>query len=148
MAERNRSVRRTASLLQSRNSWRRTEVSGIKLYDVQGKDGVVRVLASVRACMDKAAEAHGLTYKSLGECHSRNYVGLCYDSGAINLMVREHQRPTKLRPWKAVLATAMHELAHTRHFDHGADFKALERELVAFAKAQGWFKKPPHTHTA
>ena len=133
------------SPLHDRKNWKRTEINGIKLYDVHGKEGAARILASAQACMDMAAEAHGLTYKSLGECHSRNYVGICYESGAINLMVREHRRPAKFRPWMDVLVTAMHELAHTRHFDHSADFKALERELVAFAKAQGWFERPPCT---
>ena len=65
--------------------------------------------------------------------------GLCYvDEGRIAILLRERMLMSnggrwaaKPLPFDGIVATIAHELAHLKHANHGAEFRALEKVFHA-----------------
>ncbi|MEO7410983.1 MAG: YgjP-like metallopeptidase domain-containing protein [Sphingomicrobium sp.] len=66
----------------------------------------------------------GVTIKSVGIGDASSRWGSCSASGAIRYNWRLVLAPVEVRRW-----VVAHEVAHRKHMNHGAAFKALEAEL-------------------
>lgn len=70
------------------------------------------------------AAAAGVTARSVSVGDPSSRWGSCSSQGGIRLSWRLILAPPQARRY-----VVAHEVAHLRHFDHGADFKALEARL-------------------
>lgn len=90
---------------------------------------------------EQIARHFGLRYKSL-EAERANVTsryGVCYADGAIRIRLR-HAVTGRALKYSSLVNTLCHELAHLRHFNHGARFKAFYFELLDFARARGIYR--------
>ena len=65
--------------------------------------------------------------------------GICYSDGTIRIRLR-HATTGRPLKYSSLVNTLCHELAHLRHFDHGARFKAFYLRILAFARARGIYR--------
>jgi len=68
--------------------------------------------------------------------------GVCYADGRIRIRLR-HAATGRSLKYSSLVNTLCHELAHLRHFDHGARFKAFYLRLLDFARAEGIYRPGP-----
>ena len=65
--------------------------------------------------------------------------GICYEDGSIRIRLR-HATTGRLLKYSALVDTLCHELAHLRHFDHGARFQALYERILGYARRNGLYR--------
>jgi predicted metal-dependent hydrolase len=68
--------------------------------------------------------------------------GICYEDGSIRIRLR-HATTGSLLKYSGLVDTLCHELAHLRHFNHGAHFHLLYDKILAYAKRQGVYRPTP-----
>lgn len=69
----------------------------------------------------------------LGECGPCTWMGCCDRDGTVHLkLTRPRRCPYS---WQTLVDTLMHELAHTKYWDHGRQWSRLFKELI------GWYKE-------
>jgi len=90
---------------------------------------------------EQIARHFGLRYKSLDaeRANVTSRYGVCYADGSIRIRLR-HAVTGKPLKYSSLVNTLCHELAHLRHFNHGARFKAFYFELLDFARARGIYR--------
>jgi predicted metal-dependent hydrolase len=69
---------------------------------------------------------------------TRRY-GVCYEDGTIRIRLR-HVRTGRLLKYSSLVDTLCHELAHLRHFNHGARFQLLYRSILSHARRIGIYR--------
>lgn len=72
----------------------------------------------------------------------RRRYGVCYSDGTIRIRLR-HASTGRLLKYSSLVDTLCHELAHLRHFDHGARFKVLYQRILSFARGRGIYRPGP-----
>ncbi len=87
---------------------------------------------------ERIAWRFGLRYRAI-EAESarvRRRYGICYTDGTIRIRLRHavSGRPLK---YSSLVNTMCHELAHLRHFNHGARFKRFYLAVLEFARREG-----------
>ena len=106
-------------------------------------DRVSRVMLMERLTRDgeQIARHFGLRYKSLDaeRANVTSRYGVCYADGSIRIRLRHAVTGRPLK-YSSLVNTLCHELAHLRHFNHGARFKAFYFELLDFARARGIYR--------
>lgn len=65
--------------------------------------------------------------------------GICYSDGTIRIRLRHATTGQPLR-YSSLINTLCHELAHLRHFNHGARFKRFYLELLGWARQQDIYR--------
>jgi hypothetical protein len=90
---------------------------------------------------EQIARRYGLRYKSLDaeRPNVKRRYGVCYADGSIRIRLRHAVTGRPLK-YSSLVNTLCHELAHLRHFNHGARFKAFYFELLDFARARGIYR--------
>lgn len=83
-----------------------------------------RALATLSAETAEYAEAAGATVRSVAVGDADSRWGSCSASGRVRYSWRLILAPPEARRY-----VVAHEVAHLRHLNHGAEFKALERKL-------------------
>jgi hypothetical protein len=98
------------------------------------------LLERLRGDARAIAGPFSLEFQQIGKTRrdARIY-GCCDSDGHIRLRLRSRATGEFLK-YSSLLATLCHELAHLRHFDHGADFTRLYRRLVRFAREIGLYR--------
>jgi hypothetical protein len=69
----------------------------------------------------------------------RRRYGVCYRDGTIRIRLAHVVTGRPLR-YSSLVATLCHELAHLRHFDHGARFRGLEQRIREWARGAGLYR--------
>jgi hypothetical protein len=102
------------------------------------------LVASLTRDGEQIAHAFGLRYKSIGaeRANVTSRYGVCYADGAIRIRLRHAVTGRPLK-YSSLVNTLCHELAHLRHFNHGARFKAFYFELLDFARVRGIYRPGP-----
>jgi predicted metal-dependent hydrolase len=87
------------------------------------------------------ATRFGLRYRVI-EAESprvkRRY-GVCFRDGTIRIRLAHVVTGKPLR-YSSLVATLCHELAHLRHFDHGARFRSFNQHLLEWARRAGIYR--------
>lgn len=80
----------------------------------------------------------GVTVAAVAVGDAASRWGSCSSQGRIRLNWRLILAPPEVRRY-----VVAHEVAHLRHLDHGAEFKALERRLVGpgLSAAKAWLRR-------
>jgi len=71
--------------------------------------------------------------------HVKRRYGICYADGRIQIRLR-HATTGKPLKYSSLVNTLCHELAHLRHFNHGARFKAFYLRLLGYARVEGIYR--------
>ena len=69
--------------------------------------------------------------------------GVCFSDGTIRIRLI-HATTKKPLKYSSLVNTLCHELAHLRHFNHGAGFQAFYGQILAWARHQGIYRPGPH----
>ena len=83
------------------------------------------------------AARFGLRYRSIEAEAARvkRRFGICYSDGTIRIRLR-HAVTKKPLKYSSLVSTLCHELAHLKHFDHGAGFQSFYEAILEYARAQ------------
>ncbi|MFQ5696702.1 MAG: M48 family metallopeptidase [Myxococcota bacterium] len=100
-----------------------------------------RVLAALARDARVLAARFELELRSIEaeRANVRRRYGVCYSDGSIRIRLR-HARTGRVLKYSSLVDTLCHELAHLRHFDHGARFKALYQRILGYARRQGIYR--------
>ncbi|HEU4428417.1 MAG TPA: M48 family metallopeptidase [Myxococcota bacterium] len=81
------------------------------------------------------AARFGLRYRAIEAERPRvkRRYGVCYADGTIRIRLA-HAASGKPLKYSSLVNTLCHELAHLRHFNHGARFQRLYREILEYAR--------------
>ncbi|MGE4649754.1 MAG: YgjP-like metallopeptidase domain-containing protein [Myxococcota bacterium] len=92
----------------------------------------------LNADAERVATHFGLEYKSIGAERSnvKNRYGVCFDDRTIKIRLHHALSGEPLR-YSSLVNTLCHELAHLRHFNHGARFKVFYLQLLEWSREQG-----------
>jgi predicted metal-dependent hydrolase len=106
-------------------------------------DPLLRAELMVRLNRDAAVIAthFGLRYRVI-EAESprvRRRYGVCYRDGTIRIRLAHVVTGRPLR-YSSLVATLCHELAHLRHFDHGARFRGFNQRILEWARSTGIYR--------
>jgi predicted metal-dependent hydrolase len=71
--------------------------------------------------------------------------GVCFRDGTIRIRLAHVVTGKPLR-YSSLVATLCHELAHLRHFDHGARFRSFNQHLLEWARQAGIYR--PHAESS
>lgn len=99
------------------------------------------LLGRLAADAGRIADRFGLEYRAL-EAERSNVTsryGICYEDGTIKIRLNHASTREPLK-YSSLVNTLCHELAHLRHFNHGARFKAFYLELLGWARQQGIYQ--------
>jgi predicted metal-dependent hydrolase len=99
------------------------------------------VLALLRRHAQRLSTSFDLPLRALhaeGPRVKRRY-GVCYADGTIKIRLRSVRNGEVLRE-SSLVDTLCHELAHLRHFDHGARFERLYRRILEYARRHGIYR--------
>jgi predicted metal-dependent hydrolase len=100
-----------------------------------------RLMESLNRDAERIALQFGLRYKSIGAERAnvtRRY-GVCFSDGVIRIRLRHAVTGRPLK-YSSLVNTLCHELAHLRHFDHGARFERLYRRILEYARRHGVYR--------
>ena len=81
------------------------------------------------------AARFGLRYRAIEAERPRvkRRYGVCYADGTIRIRLAHAASGQPLK-YSSLVNTLCHELAHLRHFNHGARFQRLYREILEYAR--------------
>ena len=81
------------------------------------------------------AARFGLRYRAIEAERPRvkRRYGVCYADGTIRIRLA-HAASGKPLKYSSLVNTLCHELAHLRHFNHGARFQRFYREILEYAR--------------
>ena len=99
------------------------------------------VVALLRRHAQRLAQSFDLPLRALyaeSPRVKRRY-GICYADGTIKIRLRSVRSGELLRE-SSLVDTLCHELAHLRHFDHGARFERLYRRILEYARRHGVYR--------
>ena len=87
------------------------------------------------------ARAFGLEYRAIQPERAgvRRRLGVCYRDGTIRIRLFHASTGRPLK-YSSLIDTLCHELAHLRHFNHGARFQAFYRRILEHARRQGIYR--------
>jgi predicted metal-dependent hydrolase len=87
------------------------------------------------------ARAFGLEYRSIDAERAgvRRRLGVCYADGAIRIRLF-HATTGRPLKYSSLVDTLCHELAHLRHFNHGARFQVFYRRILEHARRAGIYR--------
>jgi predicted metal-dependent hydrolase len=87
------------------------------------------------------AARFGLRYRSIEAEAARvkRRFGICYSDGTIRIRLR-HAVTRKPLKYSSLVSTLCHELAHLKHFDHGAAFQSFYAAILEYAREQGIYR--------
>ena len=99
------------------------------------------LMARLNRDAERIARRFSLRFKSVEaeRANVKRRYGVCYSDGAIKIRLRHAVTGRPLK-YSSLVNTLCHELAHLRHFNHGARFKAFYLQLLDFARAQGIYR--------
>lgn len=133
--------RKTIRLVENENSFIFKLPSGTNTDDTDVQERLktklrtaLRTRAEARfpALVDSLAELHGFTYTDLTIAELKSRWGSCDSKKRIKLSLYLAQLPHELIEY-----VILHELTHTEHLNHSADFKArLEEVLPGYCSLQ------------
>ena len=126
--------------IQQRKDWTRTKIQGFSVYDIEGKQEVVDILAKVKREVQPILRKFGLKFTTMKESVAEGTLGFNRGRRIIALNVRQRADPMKIRKYSAIMRTMIHELAHLKHMDHSRAFYDFDEELLAFARKKGIYK--------
>jgi hypothetical protein len=86
---------------------------------------------------DRICAAFDLCYRTLEpeRANVKRRYGICYSDGTIKVRLRHVATGEPLK-YSSLVNTLCHELAHLRHFNHGARFQAFYARLLAWARRE------------
>ena len=89
------------------------------------------------------AARFGLRYRAIEPERPRvkRRYGVCYRDGTIRIRLA-HVVTGRPLLYSSLVATLCHELAHLRHFDHGARFRSFNQHVLEWARQAGIYR--PH----
>lgn len=92
----------------------------------------------------RIAARFGLRYRVLEPERPsvRRRYGVCYADGSIRIRLRHAATGHPLK-YSSLVNTLCHELAHLRHFNHGARFRSFYRVLLEYAREEGIYRPRP-----
>ena len=99
------------------------------------------VVALLRRHAHRLSQSFDLPLRALyaeGPRVKRRY-GICYADGTIKIRLRSVRNGELLRE-SSLVDTLCHELAHLRHFDHGARFERLYHRILEYARRHGVYR--------
>lgn len=71
--------------------------------------------------------------------------GVCYSDGTIRIRLRHATSGNPLK-YSSLVNTLCHELAHLKHFNHGAGFQTFYAEILGWARREKIYQpRPPKT---
>ena len=87
------------------------------------------------------ARGFGLRYRSIAAERAgvRSRYGVCYADGAIKIRLR-HATTGRPLKYSSLVNTLCHELAHLKHFNHGARFKVFYLKILSYARSEGIYR--------
>jgi hypothetical protein len=90
---------------------------------------------------DRICTAFGLRYAALEaeRANVKRRYGICYSDGTIKIRLRHVSTGEPLK-YSSLVSTLCHELAHLRHFNHGARFQAFYVKLLEWARREGIYR--------
>ena len=90
------------------------------------------------------AEEFGLDYKAIDaeDARVRRRYGSCHGDGRIKIRLY-HARTGQPLKYSSMIDTLCHELAHLRHFDHGARFRAFYQQVLEWARGADIYRPAP-----
>lgn len=93
---------------------------------------------------DRICAQFQIRYKEIAaeRANVRSRYGVCYSDGTIKIRLR-HAATGRPLKYSSLVSTLCHELAHLRHFDHGAQFQALYARVLAWARKEGIYRPGP-----
>ncbi len=102
------------------------------------------LLSRLRADAARIADRFDLRFSAIDAEHPRvkSRYGVCYETGLIKIRLN-HAKTGKPLKYSSLVDTLCHELAHLRHFNHGAEFKAFFLQLLAWTRRQGIYQPSP-----
>jgi predicted metal-dependent hydrolase len=100
-----------------------------------------RVLQRLRRDARVLASRFGLELGALAaeRANVKRRYGVCYEDGTIRIRLR-HVRTGRILKYSSLVDTLCHELAHLRHFNHGARFQLLYRSILLHARRLGIYR--------
>jgi predicted metal-dependent hydrolase len=95
---------------------------------------------------ESLALAFGLSYRAIEPERAgvRRRLGVCYANGTIRIRIF-HATTGKPLKYSSLVDTLCHELAHLRHFNHGARFQVFYRRILEHARQTGIYRPGPGT---
>ena len=126
--------------IETKKEWTRTVVNGYSVYDLDSKEEVAGMLATIERDIKPILREFGLSYQTMKESVAEGSLGFNRGGRTIALNIRQKRDPMKLRKYSAIMSTMIHELAHLRHMNHGPGFKAFEAELKAWARSRNIYQ--------
>lgn len=99
------------------------------------------VLGRLRHDAALLARVFGLPLRRLDaeRANVRRRYGVCYSDGEIRIRLR-HARTGQLLKYSSLVDTLCHELAHLRHFHHGARFRSFYFRILDYARRRGVYR--------
>ena len=87
------------------------------------------------------AARFGLRYRAIEPERPRvkRRYGVCYRDGTIRIRLA-HVVTGRPLLYSSLVATLCHELAHLRHFDHGARFRSFNQHVLEWARQAGIYR--------
>jgi len=87
------------------------------------------------------ARVFGLGYRTIEAERAgvRRRLGVCYADGTIRIRLFHASTGRPLK-YSSLVDTLCHELAHLRHFNHGARFQAFYRRILEHARRVGIYR--------
>lgn len=88
--------------------------------------------------------AFSLRYRTLEAERAgvRSRYGACFSDGTIKIRLY-HATTGRPLKYSSLIDTLCHELAHLRHFNHGARFRDLYQRILAHARREGIYRPAP-----
>ena len=68
--------------------------------------------------------------------------GICYSDGTIRIRLR-HVTTGRPLKYSSLVNTLCHELAHLRHFNHGARFQTFYAQILEWSRREGIYRPGP-----
>jgi predicted metal-dependent hydrolase len=103
-----------------------------------------RMIERLKTDAESLALAFGLRYRAIEPERAgvRRRLGVCYADGTIRIRLF-HATTGRPLKYSSLVDTLCHELAHLRHFNHGARFQVFYRRILEHARQTGIYRPGP-----